>query len=622
MNLIAYQLEKRLKQSLNRNPDPFISDDELESNANLKQTFDKQSNMDVALRILQECTAKGYDRIKKKLCEMFNLDLPSSYTLMKELPLDVELVAIEITLDDETVRQKDDLVNGRNPTLLKKEGFDFKSVLEKASSFFNEKKKTIKLIGAKLKGTYVEYCNILLDKMEKRHGSMKADDQVLFINSFDGAEVFRNNKQSAGVISYNTSLLVPRLIQERKMSPHASKYCLTWQQIRGKEDLRTITCSTSEYFKHRRRIETNADGVTLKHLTSTNERFVYDMHDGKFLYSMLACSHYKRKYHRFLWCKCKKGEGVMGYHVNLKGKVIDPAGKPVENWKEQGMQHSCTLITDEEYRELFKKSMKRFYESNETDEERHKVWCDESNFGVTHFGIDCDLFDISSIRFDTFHMMSSIIKQVMTCLREYILEQSPDIYESFSKNVLGKIYNEYLIHVWNNRMKLSGFQGKECSSFVQNIENIIVPYLKENMMQCNRQQNIIKLLKLLKKIDKFVRMTYIDVEEDEYKEMMTEFNDNVKNFYKYGRKLGMVKEEEEIFYFHVLRFYMPNIVETTYSRHKLGVGIFSMQAFERRNKESKNLFLKFCTLNRNTPAFLINNLKRLSLTFQYDMEST
>jgi len=67
---------------------------------------------------------------------------------------------------------------------------------------------------------------------------------------------------------------------------------------------------------------------------------------------------------------------------------------------------------------------------------------------------------------------------------------------------------------------------------------------------------------------------------------------------------------------------MPNIVETTYSRHKLGVGIFSMQAFERRNKESKNLFLKFCTLNRNTPAFLINNLKRLSLTFQYDMEST
>mgnify|MGYP006950309890 CR=1 FL=1 len=71
MNLIAYQLEKRLKQSLNPNPDPFISDEELDSNAKVEHTYDKQSNIKVTLGILQECT-----EIKnKELIRTTNLNL-------------------------------------------------------------------------------------------------------------------------------------------------------------------------------------------------------------------------------------------------------------------------------------------------------------------------------------------------------------------------------------------------------------------------------------------------------------------------------------------------------------------------------------------------------------------
>jgi hypothetical protein len=52
-----------------------------------------------------------------------------------------------------------------------------------------------------------------------------------------------------------------------------------------------------------------------------------------------------------------------------------------------------------------------------------------------------------------------------------------------------------------------------------------------------------------------------------------------------------------------------------YQRHKLGLGIFNMQEFERRNEESKYSMRRFATLNRNPSAFLINNAKRLLQVF-------
>ena len=204
----------------------------------------------------------------------------------------------------------------------------------------------------------------------------------------------------------------------------------------------------------------------------------------------------------------------MGYTCNLAGEIVGEDGKPVERRKD-GKEHSCIPISDEEYKELFKTSLNKFYQSNWTEEE-HKVWCDESNFGVTHFGIDAELFDVSSIRFDTFHMMCSIIKQVMSVVRDFVLEQTPDVYERFGTDVLGTFYNEYLINIWNNKMQFSGFQGKECSSFVKNVD-LIVNWLKLNFIQCNKTHNIIKLLHLVEKIDAFVRITYIEQSEEEYK---------------------------------------------------------------------------------------------------------
>ena len=61
------------------------------------------------------------------------------------------------------------------------------------------------------------------------------------------------------------------------------------------------------------------------------------------------------------------------------------------------------------------------------------------------------------------------------------------------------------------------------------------------------------------------------------------------------------KEEgdRETIYMHVCRYYIPKIARLTFEMYGLGVGIFNMQGFERRNKESKNSLKRFCNYKGN-----------------------
>ena len=102
-------------------------------------------------------------------------------------------------------------------------------------------------------------------------------------------------------------------------------------------------------------------------------------------------------------------------------------------------------------------------------------------------------------------------------------------------------------------------------------------------------------------------------DEDEYKKKMLAFESNLKLFYKAGRNTFLTKNahspgDDETFYLHCLRFYLPPIAKTTLEKHNLGLGIFTMQGFERRNKESKNAFKRFSNGKHNV---VLSNLKRL-----------
>ena len=105
-------------------------------------------------------------------------------------------------------------------------------------------------------------------------------------------------------------------------------------------------------------------------------------------------------------------------------------------------------------------------------------------------------------------------------------------------------------------------------------------------------------------------MTYIDMTKEEYISQLNQFRSDVCELYKWGR-LTFLREDEP-FYFHCLRFYIPDIAHQTYETHKLGVGIYNMQGFERRNKESKRFLNTCCNNNtKNKKSLLTNNVRRL-----------
>ena len=109
-----------------------------------------------------------------------------------------------------------------------------------------------------------------------------------------------------------------------------------------------------------------------------------------------------------------------------------------------------------------------------------------------------------------------------------------------------------------------------------------------------------------------------------YKKTLLHFELNLKFFYKAGASTFLSKSSiskdgnDETFYCHSLRYYMIEIAIITFEKHKVGVGIFNMQGFERRNKESKNTMRRFCNHRGNT---LPNNLGKLWEVFQYNVNA-
>ena len=91
----------------------------------------------------------------------------------------------------------------------------------------------------------------------------------------------------------------------------------------------------------------------------------------------------------------------------------------------------------------------------------------------------------------------------------------------------------------------------------------------------------------------------------------------MKKFYTIGGRSFLTKKtissignigNDETFYMHTLRFYLPQIADETLKKHNLGLGVFTMQGFERRNKESKNTLRRF---SNGIGNIVIGNLKRL-----------
>jgi hypothetical protein len=122
-------------------------------------------------------------------------------------------------------------------------------------------------------------------------------------------------------------------------------------------------------------------------------------------------------------------------------------------------------------------------------------------------------------------------------------------------------------------------------------------------------------LSLLHVIFNFLSITYIENLQKYIEEQLPEFETNLKLFFKSGRYSFLL--DDEPFYFHCMRYYLPKIARHIFHSFWLGLRIFNMQGFERRNKESKTLLHHACNNKCNSKAMLRNNVRRLLINFWY-----
>ena len=69
----------------------------------------------------------------------------------------------------------------------------------------------------------------------KGHSINNGDDEVIIINSFDGAEAFKSRKNVNSVVSFSSSLLTLKMIYNDQIKAGESFNILTWSQAMGKE---------------------------------------------------------------------------------------------------------------------------------------------------------------------------------------------------------------------------------------------------------------------------------------------------------------------------------------------------------------------------------------------------
>ena len=159
--------------------------------------------------------------------------------------------------------------------------------------------------------------------------------------------------------------------------------------------------------------------------------------------------------------------------------------------------------------------------------------------------------------------------------------------------------------------------GNEIKAFIKHIP-IIYDFVQSKFPRDRNLKTFCSALKIWHDIQPFLHITVIK-NISHYPAQIYEFEKQVTEFYEHSAKTfltGTIIGDYETFYTHTLRYYLPVIARSTFHDYKVWIGIFTIQGFERRNKESKNTLRRFSNGKRNV---LNNNLSRLHDVFEYEM---
>ena len=413
------------------------------------------------------------------------------------------------------------------------------------------------------------------------------------MNYFDGAEAIKSKDNKSSVISFSSQIFSTNQIQEKKVAAGSSFNILTWLQVIGKEKIDLLKIVGSDYLTARKKI---VEGSLTIPSCPNSKLWCYDVHDGKMHYELTQHSKWNRKYCPNLLCYCQKGDGLKS-------------------------NHTCELMTRDDNKWYVAQS-KAVWDRNETSHDalKYRDWADAENWGVTHFGVSPEEYPLDTLRYDTFHMSCSILRKVMESVRDVVDVMSHQLKLDFTDEVLRTFFKDWHLYTWNCGFAFTRFEGKDLFRWLDNIEKVTA-FLTNRMGESRRVSQLVVSLELLPTIFSFITTSYIEESDVIYLERLRQFKKDCLEFAKNGRLTFLVDERDETMYVHTLCHYLPLHAKVTFERHRLGLGIFTMQGFERRNKESKNCIRRFSTGNRKSFSFLVNNVRRLLNIFVHETKA-
>jgi hypothetical protein len=220
-------------------------------------------------------------------------------------------------------------------------------------------------------------------------------------------------------------------------------------------------------------------------------------------------------------------------------------------------------------------------------------------------------------------MICAITRKIMAYFGDYVRGYPIHIMEELCELLLSK-WTHFNVINFGSMQSLSIYTGDEIKSFISMIDDIIL-WIQNTFVPTKETIALGKALAIWKELCSFLRRSTIYSKDDDdgtkiikiryYEIAMKKIKRLVKEFYAYGTDTFLSTHSigyAETFYCHVIRYYMNDIIIDTWEKYGLGVGIFNMHGFERRNKESK-FTLGHHTNNKGN--VIIQNLVKLFGSF-------
>ena len=201
----------------------------------------------------------------------------------------------------------------------------------------------------KIAGSYDDYVVMMGKKLASKtkldrttantsNKLIDSNSDIIVIDSFDGAQYWRTSKDRTNIISFSSQMITLDSIKAG-YSTSVSRNILTWQQRIGAESYNNLMPVLEPVYERKKDIQNNNLIIEpdCKFMNANAKITLYDLHDGKMLYLLMQHSLFSRKFHPFLLCKCKRGEGVI-----------------------DNIDHECKIISHEDQIEYYNRSICRW----------------------------------------------------------------------------------------------------------------------------------------------------------------------------------------------------------------------------------------------------------------------